>query len=105
MKPDVQPFFHADSNTWTYLVRDPSSHAAAVIDPVLDFDAKAARTSTSFAQKVGDLVAVHALGAQFGGEFGAEVLGLVDLADLDFAVVLAFEQVGCALDPFDRFGQ
>ena len=54
MKPDVQPFFHADSNTWTYLVSDPAGTAAAIIDPVLDFDAKAARTSTTSVRKVAD---------------------------------------------------
>ena len=56
MKPDVHPFFHADSNTWSYVVRDPASGGAAVIDPVLDFDAKAARTSTASAQRLVDLV-------------------------------------------------
>ena len=56
MKPDVHPFFHADSNTWSYVVHDPASDGAAVIDPVLDFDAKAARTSTASAQKLVDLV-------------------------------------------------
>lgn len=56
MIPDVHPFFHADSNTWTYLVRDPSGPAAAIIDPVLDFDAKAARTSTQSAQQLVDVV-------------------------------------------------
>lgn len=56
MKPQVQPFFHADSNTWTYVVREPGGPAAAVIDAVLDFDQKAARTSTASAQKLLDLV-------------------------------------------------
>lgn len=56
MKPDVHPFFHADSNTWSYVVRDPAGDAAAVIDPVLDFDAKAARTSTHSAQALADFV-------------------------------------------------
>lgn len=56
MKPDVHPFFHADSNTWSYVVRDPAGDAAAVIDPVLDFDAKAARTSTHSAQALVDFV-------------------------------------------------
>ena len=50
MKPDVHPFFHADSNTWSYLVHDPSGDAVAVIDPVLDYDAKAARITTASAQ-------------------------------------------------------
>jgi glyoxylase-like metal-dependent hydrolase (beta-lactamase superfamily II) len=65
MKPDVQPFFHADSNTWTYLVHDPSGNAAAIIDPVLDFDAKAARTSTASAQKVADAVRERGLDVQW----------------------------------------
>jgi glyoxylase-like metal-dependent hydrolase (beta-lactamase superfamily II) len=50
--PDVLPFFHADSNTWTYLVSDPASGEAAIIDPVLDFDPKSGRTSTTSAQAV-----------------------------------------------------
>ena len=65
MKPDIQPFFHADSNTWTYLVRDPSGIAAAIIDPVLDFDAKAARTSTTSAQKVVDAARERGLDVQW----------------------------------------
>ena len=48
--PDVLPFFHADSNTWTYLVSDPATREAAIIDPVLDFDPKAGRTGTVSAQ-------------------------------------------------------
>jgi len=65
MKPDVQPFFHADSNTWTYLVRDPSGTAAAIIDPVLDFDAKAARTSMASVQKVVDVARERGLDVQW----------------------------------------
>ncbi|MDR0182874.1 MBL fold metallo-hydrolase [Lysobacter arvi] len=65
MKPDIQPFFHAGSNTWTYLVRDPSGPAAAIIDPVLDFDAKSARTSTTSAQAVIDLARERGLDVQW----------------------------------------
>lgn len=52
MNPTVQPFFHSDSGTWTYVVADPASGEAAIIDPVLDFDPKAARTSTASAEAV-----------------------------------------------------
>jgi glyoxylase-like metal-dependent hydrolase (beta-lactamase superfamily II) len=38
MHAHVTPFFHAPTSTWTYLVRDPASGEAAIIDPVLDFD-------------------------------------------------------------------
>ena len=44
--PLVQPFFHGESSTWSYVVADVGSGRAAVIDPVLDFDPRSARTST-----------------------------------------------------------
>ena len=59
--PVVVPFFHRDSNTWSYVVRDPASNAAGIIDPVLDFDAKAGRTSTSSARAIVDHVAMEKL--------------------------------------------
>lgn len=52
MQAQVTPFFHKQSSTWTYLVRDPGSDAAAIIDPCLDFDAKAGRTGTASAAEV-----------------------------------------------------
>lgn len=36
--PVVVPFFDEESNTFSYVVRDPESNACAVIDSVLDFD-------------------------------------------------------------------
>ena len=48
MRPDVAPFHHADTGTWSYVVADPATRAAAIIDPVLDFDAKSARTHARF---------------------------------------------------------
>ena len=59
--PVVVPFFHRDSNTWSYVVRDTASDAAAIIDPVLDFDAKSGRTSTTSAQALVDFVAAERL--------------------------------------------
>ena len=60
--PQVEPFFHADSNTWTYLVWQAGRPEALVIDPVLDFDAKAGRTASRSAQGMLDRAA--ALGLQ-----------------------------------------
>src|SRR5690606_28322136 len=37
-KPDVRGFFDEPTNTVSYLVSDPATRAAAVIDPVLDYD-------------------------------------------------------------------
>ncbi len=56
MKAQVQPFFHAASNTWSYIVSDPGGDAAVVIDPVLDFDIKSGRTATTSAQVLLDHV-------------------------------------------------
>lgn len=44
--PDVRGFFDPATHTVTYLVSDPASGQAAIIDPVLDYDAASARTST-----------------------------------------------------------
>ena len=60
--PDVQPFHHAESGTWSYLVSDASSRRAALVDPVLDFDPKSGRTATTSARTLLD--AVHAAGLQ-----------------------------------------
>jgi glyoxylase-like metal-dependent hydrolase (beta-lactamase superfamily II) len=38
MRPDVHAFFHEPTNTVTYLVVDPATKKAALIDPVLDFE-------------------------------------------------------------------
>jgi glyoxylase-like metal-dependent hydrolase (beta-lactamase superfamily II) len=50
--PLVQPFF--DPHTWTvsYVVSDPATGSAAVIDPVLDFDMKSGSTATRSADQV-----------------------------------------------------
>ncbi len=56
MNPLVTPFFHEPSNTWSYIVSDPDTGAAALVDPVLDFDAGAARTSSRSAQALLDHV-------------------------------------------------
>lgn len=49
-KPEVKPFLHEQSSTWTYVVHDGRS--AAIIDPALDFDAPSGQTSTSSAEAV-----------------------------------------------------
>jgi glyoxylase-like metal-dependent hydrolase (beta-lactamase superfamily II) len=39
-KPAIRAFFDDDTNTFSYLVADPETKRAAVIDPVLDYDPK-----------------------------------------------------------------
>jgi glyoxylase-like metal-dependent hydrolase (beta-lactamase superfamily II) len=51
-RPSIQPFF--DPGTWTvsYVVSDPATRSAAVIDPVLDYDFKSGHTGTRSADAV-----------------------------------------------------
>ncbi|MDE2913607.1 MAG: MBL fold metallo-hydrolase [Paracoccaceae bacterium] len=46
---EVTAFFHQATNTVSYLVKDPGSRSAALIDSVLDFDYASGRTSTEAA--------------------------------------------------------
>ena len=64
-RPHVQPFHHADTGTWSYVVHDPGSRAALVIDPVLDFDAKSGRTATTAAQALVEYARTHDLDVQW----------------------------------------
>ncbi len=61
MQPHIQAFFDGATNTVTYLVSDPATQVAAVIDPVLDFDPKAARISTRSVDAVLKAVAERGL--------------------------------------------
>src|SRR6185437_15481931 len=62
MHPTVQAFFDPATATATYLVSDPASKAAAVIDPVLDYEPRGARISTTSADRL--LAAVEAGGLE-----------------------------------------
>jgi glyoxylase-like metal-dependent hydrolase (beta-lactamase superfamily II) len=57
--PEVESFLHQDTGTWTHVVHD--GEAAAIIDPVLDYDAASACTSTASADAVLAFVRQHAL--------------------------------------------
>lgn len=52
MRPNVQAFFDPATSTATFLVSDPATGQAAIVDPVLDFEPKAARISTRSADAV-----------------------------------------------------
>jgi glyoxylase-like metal-dependent hydrolase (beta-lactamase superfamily II) len=61
MKPRVEPFYHAPTGTFSYVVSEPAGGAAAVVDPVLDFEARAGRTGTDAADRIIDFVKRHEL--------------------------------------------
>jgi glyoxylase-like metal-dependent hydrolase (beta-lactamase superfamily II) len=63
--PVVHPFHHAGSGTWSYVVADPATLSAAIVDPVLDFDAASGRRATTSAQKLLDCVAGHGYRVQW----------------------------------------
>ena len=47
MNPIVKTFFDEATNTATYVVSEPQGKSCAVIDSVLDYEAKSGRTSTA----------------------------------------------------------
>lgn len=51
----IEPFFHAGTGTWTYVVHRGAD--AVVIDPVLDYDPKSGRVGTESLQAVQDYIA------------------------------------------------
>jgi glyoxylase-like metal-dependent hydrolase (beta-lactamase superfamily II) len=52
MQPEVRPFFHVPTSTWSYVVSDAGSRSAAIVDPVLDFDIHSGRCWTASADEV-----------------------------------------------------
>src|SRR5690349_20070439 len=50
--PAVTGFYHDESGSIAYVVADPATRRAAIIDPVLDFDEKAGRITTTSADAI-----------------------------------------------------
>ncbi|MHA3842422.1 MBL fold metallo-hydrolase [Sphingomonas aestuarii] len=63
--PVVHAFFDEPTNTASYVVHDPDSHEAAVIDSVLDFDPASGRTSFASADAIVGYVEQHDLKVQW----------------------------------------
>ncbi|MGM0831910.1 MBL fold metallo-hydrolase [Halomonas qinghailakensis] len=51
-RPIVTHFFDEPTNTFSYVVQDPDSHACAILDSVLDFDYAAGRTDVRSADDI-----------------------------------------------------
>ena len=66
--PEIYPFFDNDTNTVTYLIVDPATKQAAIIDPVLNYDHHSGKASTRSA----DLVLAKA------DEIGASVILILE---------------------------
>lgn len=50
--PEVTGFYHEPTGSIAYIVADPATGRAAIVDPVLDYDEKAGRISTQSADEI-----------------------------------------------------
>lgn len=51
-EPVIHTLYDEATGSWQYVVHDPASRAAMIIDPVMDFDLVSARTNTENADKL-----------------------------------------------------
>lgn len=63
--PEVAGFFDEATHTISYVIHDPASARAAIIDSVLDYDPAAGRTSLASAQRIVDHVTGNDLGVEW----------------------------------------
>jgi len=65
LHPEVFSFFDEPTNTASYVLKDPATKAAAIIDSVLDFDVAAGRTATDSADEIIAFVKERGLDVQW----------------------------------------
>lgn len=63
--PEIEGFFDPETFTVTYVVSDPASGEAAIIDSVLDYDPASGRTSFASADRVAEFVAAQGLTVRY----------------------------------------
>ncbi|MDZ4137356.1 MAG: MBL fold metallo-hydrolase [Erythrobacter sp.] len=61
LRPEIVSFFDAATFTVTYVVYDPATGEAAIVDSVLNFDSSSGRTAATSADAVIDYVTSHNL--------------------------------------------
>ncbi len=61
LQPEIASFFDAATFTATYVVHDPATREAAIVDSVLDFDPNSGRTATASADAVIQHITSHNL--------------------------------------------
>jgi glyoxylase-like metal-dependent hydrolase (beta-lactamase superfamily II) len=59
MNLTVHPFFDTATHSYSYVVANPESRTAAIIDPVLNYDAASGRIRTTTADRIRDCVTTH----------------------------------------------
>lgn len=55
-EPTIHALFENNTSTWQYIVADPASSRAAIIDPVLDYDRASQTISTQSADEIRKMV-------------------------------------------------
>ena len=63
--PDVKTFFDEPTFTFSYVVSDPATKKAAIVDSVLNYDPKSGRTSKESADEIIAYVREHGLEVQW----------------------------------------
>lgn len=118
---EIQAFFDPDTYTLTYVVFDPATRDAVVIDPVLDYDPVGARTSTTQLELVANFVrerelavhyvlethahADHLTGSQWLAQhFGAKIAISERIREVQdtFKTALDLQQLATDGSQFDR---
>ena len=61
LRPSIAGFFDEATNTVSYVVHDPQTKAAAIIDSVLDYEAASGRTSYGSADRIIEYAKTNAL--------------------------------------------
>jgi glyoxylase-like metal-dependent hydrolase (beta-lactamase superfamily II) len=61
LRPEVIAFFDDATNTVSYVVRDPTSDACAIVDSVMDIDYAAGRIAYESADRIVEYVRAHGL--------------------------------------------
>ncbi len=65
LKPEVTGFFDQQTNTVSYVVRDPASTACAVVDSVMDIDYAAGRLTYDGADRIIDFIQANGLDVEW----------------------------------------
>lgn len=63
--PEVVPFFDEPTNTFSYVVKDPSSSACAVVDSVMEIDYASGRLTLEGADRIIDYIRQHNLNLEW----------------------------------------
>jgi glyoxylase-like metal-dependent hydrolase (beta-lactamase superfamily II) len=61
VSPQVAAFFDSETNTISYVVKDPGCKSCAIIDPVMDIDYAAGRVSYKSADAIVDYIRLNSL--------------------------------------------